>query len=243
MSLTRTEIMDPDRRPSHFDEDAEHRELLGLDEIPHIWLMYAGVLRLRQLWHPGQTLSERAKAFEAFVQWLRCDLRVNAGLLLQVAFNLWISNDEAQGQASRLLRFRAGAVSHATLGRLWGTAYDITLIACHAAVLQLPTAFDAVILTFDRGLAEMREFFEHVDTDETPWASTRGDGMAWNSRARLEPLHPRLEHMRPRLVGWVEDLHQDAMVRLAQGYLPGLDDLRELVRVEEQQLLAGGKRT
>ncbi|HEX3434901.1 MAG TPA: hypothetical protein VHT25_12670 [Solirubrobacteraceae bacterium] len=243
MSLTRTEIMDPDRRPSHFDEDAEHRELLGLDEIPHIWLMYAGVLRLRQLWHPGQTLSERAKAFEAFVQWLRCDLRVNAGLLLQVAFNLWISNDEAQGQASRLLRFRAGAVSHATLGRLWGTAYDITLIACHAAVLQLPTAFDAVILTFDRGLAEMREFFEHVDTDEIPWASTRGDGMAWNSRARLEPLHPRLEHMRPRLVGWVEGLHQDAVVRLAQGYLPGLDDLRELVRVEEQQLLAGGKRT
>lgn len=243
MSLTRTEIMDPDRRPANFGEDAQQRELVGLGEIPHIWLMYAGVLRLRQLWHPGQTLSERAKAFEAFVQWLRCDLRANAGLLLQVAFNLWISNDEAQGQASRLLRFRAGVVSHAMLGRLWGTAYDITLIACHAAVLQLPTAFDAVVLTFDRGLAEMREFFEHVDTDEIPWAGSRGDGIAWNSRARLEPLHPRLEHMRPRLIGWVEDLHQDAVVRLAQGDLPGLDALQKLVRLEEQQLLAGGERT
>jgi hypothetical protein len=156
---------------------------------------------------------------------------------------LWISNDEAQGQASRLLHFRAGVVSHSMLGRLWGTAYDITLIACHAAVLQLPTAFDAVILTFDRGLAEMREFFEHVDTDEIPWASSRGDGIAWNSRARLEPLHPRLEHMRPRLIGWVEDLHQDAVVRLAQGDLPGLDALQKLVGLEEQQLLAGGKRT
>ena len=235
--------MDPDRPPSTFDEDAQHRELAELGEIPHIWIMYAGVLRLRQLWDPGQTLSERAKAFEAFIQWMRCDLRVNAGLLFQVAFNLWISNDEAQGQASRLLRFRAGAVSYATLGRLWGTAYDITLIACHAAVLQLPTAFDAVILTFDRGLAEMREFFEHVDTDEIPWADSRGDGTTWNGRARLEPLHPRLEHLGPRLAGWVEDLHQDAVVRLAQGHLNGLDDLRKLVEAEEQQLLAFDERT
>jgi hypothetical protein len=243
MSLTRAEIVDPGRQPSRFDEDAQRRKLVTLGDIPHIWLMYAGVLRLRQLWHPGHTLSERAKAFERFVQWMRCDLRVNAGLLLQVAFNLWISNDEAHGQASRLLRFRAGVVTHATLGRLWGTAYDITLIACHAAVLQLPTAFDAVILTFDRGLAEMREFFEHLDTDEILLASSRGDGITGNSRARLEPLHPRLEYMRPRIVGWIEDLHQDAAVRLTQGELRGLDDLQELVRVEEQLLLAGEKQT
>jgi hypothetical protein len=244
MSLTRTEIMDPDRRPSNFDEEAQHLTVVGLNEIPHIWLMYAGVLRLRQLWDPGQTISERAKAFEAFVQWMRCELRMNAGLLLQVAFNLWISNDEAKGQASRLLHFRAGTVTHTMLNRLWGTAYDLTLISGHAEVLHLPTVFDAVILTFDRGLAEMREFFEHVDINEIPEASNRGDGVAWNARVRMEPLHPRLEYMKPYLAGWIADLHRDAAARLAaEDFRAGLDDLRELVLGEEQLLLAGGRRT
>jgi hypothetical protein len=150
MSLSRGEIMDEQREPASFDPRFQ-RHVAGFAAVPQMLVMYAGVLRLRQLWDPTQTLAARAQSFESFMQWLRDELRLNAALLVQVAFNLWIADEPAQRQASRLLHFRAGAVTAGTLGQLWGTAYDVFLIAGHADAAQIPDVADAVILTFDRG--------------------------------------------------------------------------------------------
>ncbi len=212
MPLSRAEVMDEKREPAIFDETFE-RHVVGVGEFPQMLVMYAGVLRLRQLWHPSQTLPERVESFEAFIQWVRDELRLNAGLLVQVAFNLWIADESANRQASRLLRFHAGDVSDETLRQLWGTACDLALVAGHADVMQVADVADAVILTFDLGLAGMRGFFEHVDElGEAASAAGLDPSHVGNARVKLD-FHPALEYMKPRVRELAADLHSDMFAR------------------------------
>jgi hypothetical protein len=234
MSLSRAELMDCDRPLTTFDPSYQ-REILGATVSPHMLVMYAGVLRLRQLWNPSQKLAERARSFESFIEWLRFDLRMNAGLLVQVAFNLWMSNDEAQRQASRLLHFHT---SDRTLSRLWGTAYDLTLVVGHADAMLVEGVVNPVILTFDQGLAGMRNFFEHVEVGEV--ASTAGldPSYGWNARMNMN-FHPRLEHMQSRVAEWLADLHGDMLKRMGKkDWMPFQSaDLLMLVEREERLVL------
>jgi hypothetical protein len=230
--LSRAEVMQ-EREPAIFDESFS-ADLEGVSSIPQMFVMYAGVLRLRHLWGPSQTLAERAQSFESFMLWLRDDLRLNAGLLMQVAFNLWMADEDAKNQASRLLHFRAGAVSDETLGRLWGTAYDLFLVGGQADTMRIVEVPEAVILTFDSGLAGMRDFFEHVGVAELA-AEGVESGYAWNSRVKMN-FHPRLEHMRPRVTGLAAELHLDMLKRLRQprSLARFRADLLALVEREEQ---------
>ncbi len=237
-SLNRAEIMDEHRPPETFDA-AYERDVTGLGAAPQILWMYAGVLRLRQLWTPDQTLAERAQSFESFMRWLRDDLRLNAALLVQVAFNLWMSDDDAKRQASRILHFRAGAVTEAALPQLWGTAHDLFLVAGHVDAMQLPEVVEAVILTFDRGLAGMRDFFEHVEIDEVANTVDMDPSFGWNARVRMN-FHPRLEHMKPRVAKLASDLHHDMFTRIAKKDFAARRkaDLLAIVEREERLVLA-----
>jgi hypothetical protein len=238
MSLTRAELMDESRKAATFDEAFE-RELVSAGAMPLMLVMYAGVLRLRQLWDPSQTLAERVQSFESFMHWLRHELRLNAGVLVQVAFNLWMADDPAKRQASRLLRFHRGPITEDTLGQLWGTAYDIFLIASHMDVMQVPKVADAVILTFDRGLTGMRDFFEHIDelADAARAAGLDPRHMG-NARVKMD-FHPALDHMRPRVAELAADLHSDMFARMAtRGSAVYLrKDLLTIVEREERLLL------
>jgi hypothetical protein len=241
MSLSRAEIMDEKREAATFDEAFE-RDLTGSAAFPQMLVMYAGVLRLRQLWHPSQTLAEWVESFEAFMHWLRYELRVNAGLLVQVAFNLWIADEPAKRQASRLLHFHAGTVNDETLRQLWGTAYDIFLIAGHADTMQIADVPDAVILTFDRGLAGMRDFFEHVDElGEAARAAGLDPDYVGNARVKMD-FHPALDYMRPRVAKLAADLHRDMFARMAErgSAANPRADLVAIVQREER-LLTGAR--
>jgi hypothetical protein len=237
MSLSRTEILEmrdpPDELPVIDEGDAT-----GAAENPQLLLMYAGALRLRSLWHPGQTLAERATSFVSFLQWMRDTLELNAGLLMQVAFNLWMGDETAHRQASRLLHFRGTPPSERDLPRLWGTAFDLSLILGHRMVLDIAAVSDAVILTFDRGLAEMRGFFEHVDIAEVGIEDS--DRVPWNAIVRMQ-FHPGLEHMRPRVEELTAELHEYALRRISRSE-PGIwhRNLRPLIEHEERRLLAHG---
>jgi hypothetical protein len=237
MARSRAEIMDEHRIAETFDPTFD-QEYSAAADLPQMLWMYAGVLRLRQIWNPAHTLHQRAKNYEAFMRWLREELRLNAALLVQVAFNLWISGDDAQRQASRLLKFRAKPVTDATLGELWGTAYDLFLISGQVDATGVPDVADAVILTFDAGLAGMRDFFEHVGTSEL--ASTINDEpeFVWNARVKME-LHPRLEYLRPRLAKLAAGLHNDMFTRIAARDTGAFDTERLLALVveEEERLL------
>jgi hypothetical protein len=235
MARSRAEIMDGHRPPDAFDP-ACARDVTGMAHLPQMLWMYAGVLRLRQLWSPSQTLPEQAQSFEAFMQWLRDDLRLNAALLVQVAFNLWISDNAAHHQASRLLRFRAGPVTDATLGDLWGTAFDLFLVGGQADAMQVPDVVDVAILTFDRGLAGMRDFFEHVGVAEFASGAAADATYAWNSRVKLD-LHPGLKHMRERVAELAADLHTDMFMRLAEKDTSAFDEARMLALVEREESL------
>lgn len=238
MSLGRAEIMDEERKPATFDEGFE-RDLSGSADFPQMLMMYAGVLRLRQLWHPSQALADRVESFEAFMHWLRDDLRVNAGLLVQVAFNLWLADEPAKRQASRLLHFHAGAPTEATLLQLWGTAFDMFLIAGHADTLLVADVPDAVILTFDRGLAGMRDFFEHVDElGDAAQAAGLDPILVGNARVMMD-FHPALDYMKPRVAKLVADLHRDMFARMAErrGAAYPRADLVTNVEGEERLLL------
>lgn len=238
-SLSRAEILDERREPPTFDS-AYERDVASIGAMPQMLMMYAGVLRMRQLWRPSQTLDERGRSFEAFMQWLRHELRVNAALLVQVAFNLWMSTDEAKSQASRLLHFRAAAPTGETLQELWGTAYDLFLIEGHADAAQMADAIEAVILTFDRGLAGMREFFEHFELGDLARIEGLEPGHAGNVRLRMV-FHPGLEHMRPRVAELAAGLHADMLARLAQWDTKGYarPDLLAIVEAEERLVLGG----
>jgi hypothetical protein len=235
--LSRAEIMDEHRPPAVFDP-AYARNVTGLGAAPQMLWTYAGVLRLRQLWSPDQTLPQRAQSFESFMQWLRDDLRLNAALLVQVAFNLWMSDDNAKRQASRLLHFRAD-VTDATLRQLWGTAYDLVLVAGHADAMQLPEVIEAVILTFDRGLAGMRDFFEHVEPGEVANTVDVDPRFGWNARLRMN-FHPGLEHTKPRVAQLATHLQADMFERLAQPAtrVRHRADVLAIVEREEHRLLA-----
>jgi hypothetical protein len=230
MSLSRAEIMDEDRPPKTFDAACE-REFVGVTASPHMLMMYAGVLKLRQLWNPSQTLAERAQSFESFMQWLRSDLRVNVGLLVQVAFNLWMSDDAAQHQASRLLHFRA---CDRTLRQLWGTAYDLALIVGHADAMLVEGVIAPVILTFDHGLAGMRDFFEHVEIGEVAGAAGLDPRYGWNARVKRD-FHPGLEQMEPRVAELVADLHGDMFDRMEKEDWMPFQSARLLALVEREE--------
>jgi len=235
MARSRAEIMDK-RRPRDTFEPAHARDVTGMAHLPQMLWMYAGVLRLRQLWSPSQKLPDRAQSFETFMRWLRDDLRLNAALLVQLAFNLWISDNAAHHQASRLLRFRAGPVTDATLGRLWGTAFDLFLVGGQVDAMQVPQVIDVAILTFDRGLAGMRNFFEHISIAEIASGAEADSGFAWNSRVKLD-LHPGLKHMRGRVAELAGDLHTDMFLRLAEKDTSAFDEARLLALVEREESL------
>lgn len=241
MSLGRGEVMDECRSPAVFDPNRQ-REISGAADLPQMLWLYAGVLRLRQLWDPSQSLPQRAQSFEAFIHWLRLDLRLNAALLFQVAFNLWIADDDAQRQASRLLRFRLKPVTDATLGELWGTASDLFLVSGQVDALGVPGVLDAVILTFDAGLAGMRDFFEHLDVAEIASSAASETNYAWNSRLKAN-YHPRLEHMRPKVEELAIGLHEDMFVRFEKMDEAAFDPewLARLVEREEKLVTAEGE--
>jgi hypothetical protein len=236
MSLSRREIVELRDPPVELPAPAEPVAAVAGDN-PHVLLMYAGVLRLRQLWRPGQTLAERAESFEAFLLWMRGTLRLNAGLLVQVGFNLWMADDDAHRQASKLLRFRAATVAERDLASLWGTAFDLSLLVGQAGVPGIANVAGAVILTFDRGLAQMRQFFEHVEIAEVLGAE-QPDLQPWNARVRMQ-YHPRLEHMRPRIAELIADLHTDALARKSNGEFGTIRlELATLIEEEERRLVA-----
>jgi len=235
MSLSRAEILDEQRPSASFDA-AYERDVAGAGELPQMLWMYAGVLRLRHLWNPSQTLPERARSFEAFMRWLRDELRLNAALLVQVAFILWISDDVAQHQASRLLRFRAGEVTDATLGDLWGTACDLFLVSGQMDAMDVPDVVDAVILTFDRGLAGMRDFFEHIGIAEIASAAELDADYVANARVKMD-LHPRLGYMRPRVAKLAAELHSGMFSRLAKRDTAAFDMKRLLALVKREERL------
>jgi hypothetical protein len=240
MSLGRAEVMDECRPPAVFDPGRK-REISGAADLPQMLWLYAAVLRLRQLWDPSQSLPQRAESFEAFMRWLRFDLRLNAALLVQVAFNLWIADDDAQRQASRLLRFRARPVTDATLGKLWGTACDLFLVSGQVDALGVPGVIDTVILTFDAGLAGMRDFFEHVDVAEIASSTGAEMGYAWNSRLKAN-FHPRLEHKRSQVAKLAADLHRDMFIRLEEKDAAAYDVKRLVALVEREEQLVRGSR-
>lgn len=240
MSLSRPEVMDECRPPAVFDPGRE-REISGTANLPQMLWLYAGVLRLRQLWDPSQSLPQRAQSFEAFMRWLRFDLRLNAALLVQVAFNLWIADGDAQRQASRLLRFRARPVVDATLGDLWGTACDLFLVSGQVDALGVPGVVDPVILTFDVGLAGMRDFFEHVDVAEIASSTGAETSYAWNSRLKAN-FHPRLEHMRSKVAELAADLHGDMFIRLNENDEAAFDMEQLVALVEREERLVKGSR-
>lgn len=232
-ALSRAEVMDERRSPERFDASYAC-EIVGAADLPQMLWMYAGVLRLRKLWNPGQSLPQRAQSFEKFVRWLREELRLNAALLVQVAFNLWIADDAAQRQASRLLHFRAKPVTDSTVGELWGTAHDLFLLSGQVEAMQVADVVDVVILTFDAGLAGMRDFFEHVGVAEIASATgAEPSGYAWNSRVKAN-FHPRLEHMRPRVAKLAAGLHSDMFARLEERDM-GAFDMERLVKLIEQE--------
>jgi hypothetical protein len=239
MSLSRRELLELQEPPANI-KGPEEAEFVGAGVNPQMLLMYAGVLRLRQLWGPGQTFAQRVESFESFLGWMRGTLRMNAALLVQVAFNLWVADGNAHRQASRLLRFRAAAPSAAHLSQMWGTAFDLSLIAGHPDVLQIPKVPGAVILTFDRGVAEMRRFFEQVETAEVLGEDTPSGFPRWNARVWIE-AHPGLGPYRRRVERAITDLRDDAVVRLSRGeFGAGHPDLDALVEEEELRLIAAG---
>jgi len=236
MSLSRAEICEMRTPPAQLqltDED----KLTGTAENPQLLLMYAGVLRLRSLWHPGQTLAARAESFVSFLLWMRETLELNAGLLMQVAFNLWMAEETAHRQASRLLHFRQAQVTESDLPRLWGVAFDLSLILGHAMMLDIAAVPDAAILTFDRGLAEMRGFFQHVNTAEV-LGIEESDRVPWNAMVWMQ-FHPGLDHMRPLVEELTAQLHEDALRRISRSE-PGIwhRSLPPLIEDEERRLLA-----
>jgi hypothetical protein len=244
MSLARAEVMD-ERRPAYpQDVQASELEVVSLPSFPLMSLAYAGVLKLRALWRPDHTLEERGENFLAYLEWMRSELQLNAAVLAQVAFSLWMSDNEAQRDAGKLLKFKAGQLTRATLGRLWGTAHDIALVAGQSEVTDVAGVNEVVILTFDQGLAALRECFEHLDTRgfgadlraETPPS-------VFNARVLME-YHPRLSHLKPRVAKLIAELHADTLMRRIEGDSLVFSEFEqrvlELIEREERQLLRGG---
>lgn len=241
MSLGRAKLMEADRVPATVDA-AYDGDVAGLTSVPQMLVMYAGVLRLRQLWDPTQKLKERAQSFESFMHWLRDELRLNAAILVQVAFNLWIADEPAQQQASRLLHFRAEPVTDRSLRGLWGTAYDIFLIAAQPEAMEVPDVADVVILTFDRGLAGMRDFFEHVDElQEADGTADLDSSRVGKARMKMN-FHPALDHMKARVAHLAGELHTEMFARIAGPDTAASPEADLLALIErEEQLLLGGR--
>jgi hypothetical protein len=170
---------------------------------------------------------------------MRSELQLNAAVLAQVAFNLWMSNNEAQSQAAKLLKFRRGPVTDLTLGRLWNTAHDLSLVSGQSEVRHVPGVHNSVILTFDEGLAGLRGFFEHIDLPTPQGREQAARPSSLNARVRMD-FHPGLEHMRPRVVKLTAALHADALARIASagGFVGHDERILALIEGEEQDLLS-----
>jgi hypothetical protein len=108
--------------------------------------------------------------------------------------------------------------------------------------MQLPEVVEAVILTFDRGLAGMRDFFEHVEPGEVANAVDVDPRFGWNARLRMN-FHPGLEHAKPRVAQLATLLQDEMFERLAQpesAVRHGADVLA-IVEREEHRLLAAAR--
>lgn len=217
-------------------------DFAGTAAVPAMLALYAGVLRLRGLWSPGASLVERTSAFETYVGWIRSVLRVASPALIQISANLFISQDPAHRQASRLLHFRAGPVTTSTLDRLWGTAFDLFLLTVYASAVLEDTVMEPVLLTFDRGLADMFDYLRHAGIgsmlpDGGP-ESPQGFLMA----TRLE-LHPSLAHLGPRIDQWRREIESDARDRIRAGRALHLraEEFAALADSEEELLLSSAE--
>jgi hypothetical protein len=215
------------------------REFTGLTADPAMLALYAGVLHLRRVWDPAAPLLTRVSTFESFVQWLRNDLRLAAAPLFQIAANLLISGEAAHNQASRLLRFRSGAVTLNTSGELWGTAFDLYIIGGHAIGVTEQDVIEPVLLTFDAGLARMYDFFRHAGRGPIP-ADAEAEPLHGFYVATRVDLHPRLNHLQPRIEHWLEELQADMFARVAQGSFLAYrhEEMNAIAEREEQLLLA-----
>jgi hypothetical protein len=104
-------------------------------------------------------------------------------------------------------------------------------------MLDIAAVPDAAILTFDRGLAEMRGFFQHVNTAEV-LGIEESDRVPWNAMVWMQ-FHPGLDHMRPLVEELTAQLHDDALRRISRSE-PGIwhRSLPPLIEDEERRLLA-----
>jgi hypothetical protein len=204
--------------------------------------LYAGVLRLRRVWRPSASLTNRAVAFETFVSWIRRDLRLSSPLLIQLAANLLVSSDLAHRQASRLLHFRVGPVNQAALDGLWGTAFDLFLLTAFPSVSLEDEVMEPVLLTFDTGLAQMFDYLTHAGMG--PILPEGGpDSPHGFLVAAYTDLHPRLAHLGPKIDKWRAELEHDARERISRGLVLSdrFDEMGALADAEERRLLGADR--
>lgn len=226
----------------HFASDARSdpssTELTGPGNHPSLLALYAGVLHLRSLWNPGQSLAARVSAFNAYMTWLRDDLQLTAIPLFQVALNLFVSAEPAHRQAARLLRFRAGSVSTADIDRLWGTAFDLFMLSGGISAIQEDDVVQLVLLTFDSGLAQMHNFMRHIGIGEIPVEGSE-PRFGFVVASRLD-LHPRLGFLRPEITHLMTELQYSIARRAEQGQTldTRADEMELIAQKEERRLLA-----
>lgn len=212
----------------------------GVAATPTMLALYAGVLRLRRLWHPGASLTARELAFGTYVAWLRTELRLAAPALFQIAANLLISGEAAHRQAAQLLHYRNAPATKATLDELWGTAFDLFILTAYANAVLEEDILEPVLLTFDAGMAAMFNFFRHVGVGPI-LADVGEDGpQAFLVATRVE-FHPQLSHLREDVNHWLLGLQADAQERARRGELLDLraEEFSRLADTEEWLLLVG----
>jgi hypothetical protein len=106
--------------------------------------------------------------------------------------------------------------------------------------MLIEDVINPVILTFDHGLAGMRDFFEHVEIGDAASAAGPDPSYGWNARVKMN-FHPRLEHLQTRVAELVADLHGDMFDRMErEDWMPFQSaDLLALVELEERGALGG----
>lgn len=218
------------------------QRLVGPGVHPAMLALYAGILRLRSLWDPEALLPCRASAFEAFVVWIRDELRVAAVALVQIAANLLISDEEAHRQAARLLHFSASWPTPASLAEFWGSSFDLFLLTIFPQHYLMDDVLEPVLLTFDAGLAEMQHYFRHVGMTSVLPDAGPDDPVSFLVTLRLD-LNPRLQHLRPHLEGLLREVQGGLFTRATKGewLFARTDEMSELAVKEEQRLLRGNR--
>jgi hypothetical protein len=120
---------------------------------------YASLLKLRTLWSPNLTRTQRKLAFTKFVTFLADELRMVPIYTIQLAANMWLNDAHANSQAARLLKFSEN-LTEQQLKDIWGAACDVFLLSLQGTLeetLKDHEAQDAVIVTADKALVELRQ--------------------------------------------------------------------------------------